>query len=602
MDRPPSASAATFPEPTHALSPRASSWGITALLLMVVSVLGLSLLASDARAAAEALDESFRLAPLDSKALRTARSGATVLLAQGRIGGHVAPPLALPAVSPSVTASLLRREPSRYISARAYDLRRTARVSPVRDQGRFGTCWAFAALGSLESSLRPGLAADYSENNMADRSGFRLGFNGGGNSRMAAAYLTRWDGPVRESDDPYGRPLASPAGLPERVHVQEVLYLPARRGAADNDTLKWAIETYGAVAVSMQWDDYCFRRSTSSYYYSGVGLNHDVTCVGWDDAYPATRFAQRPPGDGAFLVRNSWGRGFGDGGYFWVSYHDTAFAAESAVFCGGEPVTRYSAVYGHDRLGWIGSGGFDETPGQAWFAARHTATARGSLAAVAFSTPVPDSEYQVYAGRSLDELGATPLAQGTLSPAGYHTVRLASALDLEPGEPFVVAVHLRTPGYAHPVPVEAPVQGYAAATARAGQSFVSVDGERWVDITTQVAHADVCLKAFAVGESARQDVPTVVLRNTRVRRGAVVRLRLRVAHAEMITASVRLRIVSRRGVTARRVTLRGVPTNTSYTWTLRRRLPEGRYRVVASASDRSGRRQLTPTQATLRIR
>ena len=201
-------------------------------------------------------------------------------------------------------------------SPASYDLGALGRLSPIRDQGRYGTCWAFAALASLESGLLPGAANDFSENNMAQRSGFALGYGGGGNSYMAAAYLLRWAGPVTEAADPYAPYASSPNPSPENAavgtHVHEFLELPSRSGPTDNDDLKWAVMTYGAVYTSMYWKASAFREASDAYYFSGAsGPNHAVTLVGWDDAYPASRFASPPAGPGAFLVRNSWGTSFG---------------------------------------------------------------------------------------------------------------------------------------------------------------------------------------------------------------------------------------------------------------------------------------------------
>ena len=80
----------------------------------------------------------------------------------------------------------------------SYDLRTTGKVTPVKDQNPFGTCWAFATYGSLESTLMPSVPTpDFSEKNMANRAGFDYDIpNGGGNEEMATAYLTRWTGTV----------------------------------------------------------------------------------------------------------------------------------------------------------------------------------------------------------------------------------------------------------------------------------------------------------------------------------------------------------------------------------------------------------------------
>ena len=311
----------------------------------------------------------------------------------------------------------------------SFDLRDAGKLSLVRDQGRYGTCWAFASLASLESSLLPGAATDYSENNLAQRSGFALGYDSGGNSFMAAAYLLRWDGPVAEADDPYApdaaTPNASPADATVRAHVHEVLDLPARKTSADNADLKWAVMTYGAVYTTMYWTSSAYRDATDAYYYTGAGANHAVDVVGWDDAYPAAAFAATPAGPGAFLVRNSWGTDFGSDGYFWVSYYDASFGRQSAVFAGAEPAGADERIYQHDPLGWVASyrPPAAADPTTAWFAAAYTPAEDGTLTAAGFYATAPGATYEVRVAESVAGVrDAAVAASGTLAAAGYHTV------------------------------------------------------------------------------------------------------------------------------------------------------------------------------------
>ena len=53
------------------------------------------------------------------------------------------------------------------------------------------------------------------------------------------------------------------------------------------------------------WSHYTWQRGMT------VPTNHAVTIIGWDDDYPADNFLEghRPPQDGAWLVKNSWGSG-----------------------------------------------------------------------------------------------------------------------------------------------------------------------------------------------------------------------------------------------------------------------------------------------------
>jgi len=144
-----------------------------------------------------------------------------------------------------------------------YDLRSLGKVSPVRNQGDCGACWAFSPMASLESTLLTGESWDFSENNLKNTSGFDWGHCAGGNDDMAIAYLGRWGGPVSEADDPYSvSSNVSPGGLTTRKHVQEVLHIPDRGSAADNDAIKQALTLYGVVKTSMYMDE-------SPSYYSG---------------------------------------------------------------------------------------------------------------------------------------------------------------------------------------------------------------------------------------------------------------------------------------------------------------------------------------------
>lgn len=79
-----------------------------------------------------------------------------------------------------------------------YDLRDRARVSAIRNQGTYGTCWSFAALSAMESVLLPEQDYQFSVDHMTLNNGFHLAQDDGGEYTMGMAYLASWKGPVFE--------------------------------------------------------------------------------------------------------------------------------------------------------------------------------------------------------------------------------------------------------------------------------------------------------------------------------------------------------------------------------------------------------------------
>lgn len=426
---------------------------------------------------------------------------------QGHGMGLIPPPVDLSYARGARTAAMIESLPA------VYDLRDIpGKLPPVRDQGQCGTCWAFATFGSLESCLMPAEARDYSEWHLACNHGFDYAPCNGGNHFMSTACMARWSGPWSESNCPYNPPnCVPPSNLPEK-HIQDVVFIPDRAGFLDNDNIKQAVMDYGGVYTTLYMAGSAdmhlyFNPTASAYYYYGTPQveTHAVCIVGWRDNYPASNFVTPPPGNGAFICRNSWGTGWGDGGYFYVSYYDVKIGRANAQYRYAEPwrdYFGYSSYYAYDPLGWTDSYGFGGN--QALYGCIFTSTQSWQLVAASTYFAAPGTSYSlcVYLDPTTDPRSGTYVAgkSGT-GHMGYQTITLDSPIPLGVNQKFGVSFCVYTPNCTTPIPIERPINGYSsAATAVAGRSFVSSRctgiNLPWQDMTTLIANTDVCLKAF----------------------------------------------------------------------------------------------------------
>lgn len=371
----------------------------------------------------------------------------------------------------------------------------------VRTQGKYGTCWALAAVSAMEAALLPDEHLVFSADHMSLNNAFTMDVNVGGNCEMTMAYLSGWQGPVLEEDDPYGDEY-SPEGLSPVAHVQEIQVLRE----ADETWIKEMVRRYGAVQTSLYMSrettapsETYFNEWTSGYYYPDQReKNHDVVILGWDDSYSRFNFLQVPDEDGAYICQNAWGSDFGENGIFYVSYADVNIGSVNVVYSRIEPVDNYSGIYQTDDCGWRAVQGFES--GKCWFSNVYTAREDEELAAVGFYATSPEAYYEVWLVEDFADESSFGeriyLQNGTLQNEGYYTIDLEQPRTLSEGQRFAVAVLLKTPGQPNPVAVEYQADEYTMnVTTEGKEGYISPNGRVWQN-TEERYGTNVCLKAY----------------------------------------------------------------------------------------------------------
>jgi len=187
----------------------------------------------------------------------------------------------------------------------------------VKNQGGCGSCWAFATVGALECNIKiiDGIEEDLSEQYLLNCN--RDGWDCGGGWWAHDYHQWKDDacdsvGAVLEAElgyVAYETACACPYTHPYTIN--DWAYIGSPGGVPSTQALKQAIYTYGPISVAVS------ASGAMQAYGGGIftgcsssDINHGVVLVGWDDNQSG----------GIWIMRNSWGSGWGEGGYMRMPY------------------------------------------------------------------------------------------------------------------------------------------------------------------------------------------------------------------------------------------------------------------------------------------
>jgi len=385
-------------------------------------------------------------------------------------------------------------------------------VTPVKNQGKCGSCYAFSAVGALEhfAKTKNGVTLDLSEE-QAKNCVWNSGGCIGGTVIGVISIFTQ-NGVMSEADFPYYPINGLCQNIEPIIRITEWKMISTEKIPSKNTIKKYIMEN-GGVSTSViveGWGDYGYNGSYVLSSPNDGSKNHAVVIVGWNDSISDNNVS------GHWIFKNSWSEQWGDKGYGYIDYQNGSIGQHASVISEYENYDPTKHTINYDEAGWtgsIGATGFDRIRALCKY------NVSGNVTGIEFWTTgaTSDIDLYLYDGFSNlvlgNELGS--VKNLCYDEPGYHSIQLPVDV-YSPTGIVVVVAEIENIDCVHFDDKVAPIAVDFNSDRESEKTYVSVGDptskwyDKWYDMsklkleTGDVVGADVALRLRATGSDTQK--------------------------------------------------------------------------------------------------